>query len=213
MVVDIGGFVKYFEDIFEVVICFQVQIVIEEVKVIIFMVDVIMGIIDFDEEVVSMFCCIDKLVYFVVNKVDNYNCMMEVNEFWSLGFENIYFLFLFMGSGFGDLLDLVVEYIEEKEEELSQLLCFVIVGQFNVGKFFLINVLLGEDCNIVIDIVGIICDFIYFKYFKFDKEFLFIDIVGICKKLRVYEDFEFYFVMCVIKVIEEADVCLLMIDV
>lgn len=49
MVIDIGGFVCNLDDVFEVVICLQVCIVIEEVNVFIFMVDVFIGLIDFDE--------------------------------------------------------------------------------------------------------------------------------------------------------------------
>lgn len=113
----------------------------------------------------------------------------------------------------GDLLDVIMEYIEEMEEEEFDIFKIFIVGQLNVGKFSFMNVLLGEECNIVMDIVGIMCDFIYIYYNKFGKEFFLVDMVGICKKSKVYEDFEFYLVMCVIKVIDELDVVILMIDV
>ena len=53
-VVDTGGFVKHSEDIFEAAIRSQVQIAIEEARVIVFMVDVTTGITDLDEEVASM---------------------------------------------------------------------------------------------------------------------------------------------------------------
>jgi GTP-binding protein len=211
-VVDTGGFVKHSEDVFEAAIRSQVQIAIEEAKVIVFMVDVTTGITDLDEEVASMLRRTEKPVYLAVNKVDNHNRMMEANEFWSLGFENTYFLSSLTGSGSGDLLDAVVEHIEEKEEAPSQLPRFAIVGQPNVGKSSLTNALLGEDRNIVTDIAGTTRDSIHSKYSKFDKEFLLIDTAGIRKKSRVHEDLEFYSVMRAIKAIEEADVCLLMID-
>jgi GTP-binding protein len=81
-----------------------------------------------------------------------------------------------------------------------------------VGKSSLTNALLGEDRNIVTDIAGTTRDSIHSTYSKFDKEFLLIDTAGIRKKSRVHEDLEFYSVMRAIKAIEEADVCLLMID-
>lgn len=211
-VVDTGGFVKHSEDIFEAAIRSQVQIAIEEAKVIIFMVDVTTGITDLDEEVAGMLRRTDKPVYLAVNKVDNHNRMIEANEFWSLGFENTYFLSSLTGSGSGDLLDAVVEHIEEKEEAPSKLPRFAIVGQPNVGKSSLTNALLGEERNIVTDIAGTTRDSIHSKYDKFDKEFLLIDTAGIRKKSRVHEDLEFYSVMRAIKAIEEADVCILMID-
>lgn len=211
-VVDTGGFVKHSEDIFEAAIRSQVQIAIEEAKVIVFMVDVTTGITDLDEEVAAMLRRTDKPVYLAVNKVDNHSRMMEANEFWSLGFENTYFLSSLTGSGSGDLLDAVVEHIEEQEEEPSKLPRFAIVGQPNVGKSSFTNALLGEERNIVTDIAGTTRDSIHSKYEKFDKEFLLIDTAGMRKKSRVHEDLEFYSVMRAIKAIEEADVCLLMID-
>lgn len=211
-VVDTGGFVKHSEDIFEAAIRSQVQIAIEEAKVIVFMVDVTTGITDLDEEVASMLRRTQKPVYLVVNKVDNHNRLMEANEFWSLGFENTYFLSSLTGSGSGDLLDAIVENIEEKEETPNQFPRFAIVGQPNVGKSSLTNALLGEERNIVTDIAGTTRDSIHSKYTKFDKEFLLIDTAGIRKKSRVHEDLEFYSVMRAIKAIEEADVCMLMID-
>lgn len=211
-VVDTGGFVKHSEDVFESAIRSQVQIAIEEAKVIIFMVDVTTGITDLDEEVAGMLRRADKPVYLAVNKVDNHNRMMEANEFWSLGFEHTYFLSSLTGSGSGDLLDAVADHIEEKEEEAGQLPRFAIVGQPNVGKSSFTNALLGEERNIVTDIAGTTRDSIHSKYSKFDKEFLLIDTAGMRKKSRVHEDLEFYSVMRAIKAIEEADVCLLMID-
>jgi GTP-binding protein len=211
-VVDTGGFVKHSEDIFEAAIRSQVQIAIDEAKVIVFMVDVTTGITDLDEEVASMLRRTKKPVYLVVNKVDNHNRLMEANEFWSLGFENTYFVSSLTGSGSGDLLDAMVENIEEKEETPNKFPQFAIVGQPNVGKSSLTNALLGEERHIVTDIAGTTRDSIHSKYTKFDKEFLLIDTAGIRKKSRVHEDLEFYSVMRAIKAIEEADVCMLMID-
>ncbi|HND46804.1 MAG TPA: GTP-binding protein, partial [Chitinophagales bacterium] len=53
---------------------------------------------------------------------------------------------------------------------------------------------------------------IHTRYNLFGKEFLLIDTAGIRKKNKVHEDLEFYSVMRAIKAIDEADVCLLLID-
>jgi GTPase len=211
-VVDTGGFVKHSEDVFESAIRSQVEIAIAEAKVIIFMVDVTTGITDLDEEVADMLRRTEKPVYLAVNKVDNHNRMIEANEFWGMGFENTFFLSSITGSGTGDLLDSVVEHIAEEEPEEDRLPRFAIVGQPNVGKSSLTNALLGVERNIVTDIAGTTRDSIHAKYEKFDKEFLLVDTAGIRRKSRVHEDLEFYSVMRAIKAIEEADVCILMID-
>lgn len=211
-VVDTGGFVQNSEDVFEAAIRSQVQIAIEEADVLLFMVDVTTGITDLDEEVARMLRRSKKQVFLVVNKADNSQRLMEANEFWSLGFEDTFFLSSLTGSGTGDLLDSVTEHIEEDSEPDSEFPKFAIVGQPNVGKSSLTNALLGEDRNIVTEIAGTTRDSIHTHYKKFDKEFLLIDTAGIRKKSRVHENLEFYSVMRAIKAIEEADVCILMID-
>lgn len=212
-VIDTGGFVRNSEDIFEAAIRDQVRIAIDEAAVIVFMVDVTTGITDLDEEIADMLRRTEKPVFLAVNKVDNAERQMEANEFWSLGFEETFFLSSMTGSGTGELLDLVVEKLPEEEEpEPNQLPKIAILGQPNVGKSSLTNALLGEERNIVTDIAGTTRDSIHSKYDKFGKEFLLIDTAGLRKKSKVHENLEFYSVMRAIKSVEEADVCIIMID-
>ncbi len=211
-VVDTGGFVKNSDDVFEKAIRLQVQIAIDEASVIIFMTDVMTGITDLDEEVANMLRRGDKPVLLAVNKVDNHDRMLIANEFWSLGFEETYFLSSINGGGSGELLDAVAEHITEIKRVDSDLPRFAVVGQPNVGKSSFVNALIGEERNIVTDIAGTTRDAIHTRYTKFDKDFLLIDTAGIRKKNKVHEDLEFYSVMRAIKAIEEADVCFLMID-
>jgi len=211
-VVDTGGFVQHSEDVFESAIREQVRIAIEEAHVILFLVDVTTGITDLDEEIAKMLRSSDKPVFLIVNKADNSDRLLEANEFWSLGFDNTFFLSAMTGSGTGDLLDAVTELIDESEELEEDIPKFAIVGQPNVGKSSLTNALLGESRNIVTEIAGTTRDSIHTKYTKFGKEFYLIDTAGIRKKSRVHENLEFYSVMRAIRSIEEADVCLLMID-
>ncbi len=211
-VIDTGGFVKNSEDVFEAEIRSQVQIAIDEAAVIIFMVDVATGITDLDEEIASMLRRTEKPVLLCVNKVDNSQRQIEANEFWSLGFEETFFVSSMTGSGTGEILDALTEKIEEEEPLESDLPKIAIVGQPNVGKSSLTNALLGEERNIVTDIAGTTRDSIHTKYTKFGKEFLLIDTAGIRKKAKVHENLEFYSVMRAIKAIEDADICMLLID-
>jgi GTP-binding protein len=211
-IIDTGGFVKGSDDIFEAAVRDQVTIAIEEASVIIFMVDVTTGITDLDEEISQMLRRSDKPVMLLVNKVDNHQRLLDANEFYSLGFDHTFFVSSLTGSGTGDLLDAVVEKLEEEEDFTSSLPKFAIVGQPNVGKSSLTNALLGEERNIVTDIAGTTRDSIHTRYNKFDKEFWLIDTAGIRKKSKVHENLEFYSIMRAIKAIEEADVCILMID-
>lgn len=211
-VVDTGGFVTNSDDIFEKAIRSQVQIAIDEASIIVFMVDCTTGITDLDEEVAKLLRKTKKPVYLAVNKVDNNARLMEANEFWSLGFENTFFLSSITGSGSGELLDAVAEQLDDEEEEVIDIPKFAIVGQPNVGKSSFTNALLGDERNIVTDIAGTTRDSIHSVYKKFDKEFMLIDTAGMRKKTKVHENLEFYSVMRAIKSIEESDVCFLLID-
>lgn len=211
-VVDTGGFVTNSDDIFEKAIRSQVQIAIDEASIIVFMVDCTTGITDLDEEVAKLLRKTKKPVYLAVNKVDNNARLMEANEFWSLGFENTFFLSSITGSGSGELLDAVAEQLDDEEEEVIDIPKFAIVGQPNVGKSSFTNALLGDERNIVTDIAGTTRDSIHSVYKKFDKEFMLIDTAGMRKKAKVHENLEFYSVMRAIKSIEESDVCFLLID-
>ncbi len=212
-VIDTGGFVPRSNDVFEKAIREQVQIAVEEASLIIFMVDVTCGITDLDDEVANLLRRSNKPVVLAVNKVDNSQRLYLASEFYSLGFEHTHFLSSITGSGSGELLDCVASFItEEEEEEASTLPKITIVGQPNVGKSSLLNALVGKERNIVTDIAGTTRDSIHTHYNKFGKEFLLIDTAGIRKKAKTMENLEFYSVIRAFKAIDEADVCLLLID-
>lgn len=211
-VIDTGGFVSSTEDIFEKEIRSQVEIAIDEASAIIFLVDVTTGVTDLDEDMARMLRRSKKPCLLVVNKVDNEERLIDANEFWSLGFEETYFISSLTSSGTGEMLDALTEHLEVEEAFVTDLPKFAIVGQPNVGKSSFVNALLGEDRNIVTDIAGTTRDTIHSKYSKFGKEFLLIDTAGIRKKAKVHENLEFYSVMRAISAIEESDVCFLLIE-
>lgn len=214
--IDTGGFVPQSEDIFETEIRKQVKIAIDEANAIIFMVDVATGITDLDEAMADMLRRSSKPVYVVVNKVDNGTRELEATEFYSLGFEHTFFISSISGSGTGDLLDAVVAPIKPEDAEdtvrENALPKFAIIGQPNVGKSSLLNALIGEERTIVSDIAGTTRDTIHTHYKLFQKEFMLIDTAGIRKKSKEKDDLEFYSIIRAIKAMDEADVCLLVID-
>jgi len=214
-VIDTGGFVHGSEDVFEKEIAKQVLIAVEEADNILFMVDAGTGITHLDEEMANVLRKSVKPVFLVVNKVDNNDRMLDATEFYSMGFEKVYFIASASGSGTGELLDEVSALIPEVTtdlEETSELPKFAIIGQPNVGKSSLLNALVGQERTIVSDIAGTTRDTIHTHYNLFQKEFTLIDTAGIRRKSRVHEDLEFYSVIRAIKALDEADVCLLLID-
>ncbi|MCW3087482.1 MAG: GTP-binding protein Der [Sediminibacterium sp.] len=214
--VDTGGFVPASEDIFEREIRKQVKIAIEEADSIVFMVDVATGITDLDESMADLLRRGKKPVYVVVNKVDNGTRELEATEFYSLGFKNNFFISSISGSGTGELLDAITEPITAEDVEAamkdSGLPKFAIIGQPNVGKSSLLNALIGQERTIVSDISGTTRDSIHTHYNLFQKEFVLIDTAGIRKKSKEKEDLEFYSIIRAIKAIDDADVCLIVLD-
>lgn len=215
-VIDTGGFVPDSEDVFEKEIRKQVKIAINEADALIFMVDVATGITSLDEFMASMLLKTKKPYFVVVNKVDNSERQLAATEFYSLGFDTLYNVSSISGSGTGELLDAITENISPvNEDELSTqktLPKFAIIGQPNVGKSSLLNALIGEERTIVSDIAGTTRDTIHTHYNLYNKEFVLIDTAGIRKKNKEKDDLEFYSVIRAIRAMDEADVCLLVID-
>ena len=215
-VIDTGGFVAGGQDAFEKEIREQVLIAVEEANAIVFMVDAATGITGLDESMAEILRKSKKPVFLVVNKVDNHARLLEASEFYSMGFEHIFFISSASGSGTGELLDAVVAHITEQQlEDMGgddALPKFAIIGQPNVGKSSLLNALVGNPRTIVSDIAGTTRDSIHTHYNLYNKEFVLIDTAGIRRKNKVHEDLEFYSVIRAIKAVDEADVCILLID-
>jgi GTP-binding protein len=212
-VIDTGGFVAHSDDIFEREIRKQVHIAMEEANAIIFMCDVTTGITSLDQEMAELLRRSPKPVYLLVNKVDNHARMLEASEFYGLGFKNMFLVSSISGTGTGELLDEITASIpDENEDEKEGLPKFAIIGQPNVGKSSLLNALTGKERTIVSNIAGTTRDSIHTTYNLFNKEFILIDTAGIRRKTKVNEDLEFYSVIRAIKAVDEADVCLIVID-
>lgn len=215
-VIDTGGFVSGSEDVFEIEIAKQVRIAIDEADLIVFMTDVTTGVTLLDESMADLLRRSKKPVYLVVNKVDNHERLLEASEFYSLGFESVFFLSSISGSGTGELLDAIVSVMpdmkQDEETEAERIPKFAIIGQPNVGKSSLLNALIGKERTIVSDIAGTTRDTIHTHYNLFQKDFMLIDTAGIRRKTKVHEDLEFYSVIRAIRAMDEADVCLLLLD-
>ena len=212
--VDTGGWIVNSDDIMEDEINKQVQIAIEEADVILFVVDVMEGMHDLDKAVAQLLRRSKKEVVVVANKADNFNIAHQAAEFYSFGLGDPFPISAVNGAGTGDMLDHVVSLFKKDgaEEELADIPKFSIVGRPNAGKSSLVNALVGEERNIVTDIAGTTRDSIHTRYDKFGMDFYLVDTAGIRKKGKVQEDLEYFSVIRSIRSIEEADVCILIID-
>lgn len=213
-IVDTGGWVLKSDDLFEGEINKQVRIAIEEADLILFVVDILNGVTDWDDEVAKLLRQTKKPVILVANKADNFTQHNDAAEFYALGLGDPYPVSAINGSSTGDLLDKILETLpkETNSTPLLDIPRFAIVGRPNAGKSSLLNALIGEERNIVTRVSGTTRDSIYAEYKKFNQHFYLVDTAGIRKKNKVSEDLEYYSVIRAIRAIEYADVCIMLID-
>ncbi len=214
-VIDTGGYATVKEDIFEGEIRKQVELAIQEATVIIFMVDVMTGIVEMDEIVAQLLRKSNKPCMIAANKVDNTDRYGLSSEFYSFGLGEVFDLSATNGGGTGEILDKLVTYFNKEDESIREedsLPRIAIVGRPNVGKSSMINAFTGQERNIVTDISGTTRDAIHTRYKAFGFDFLLIDTAGIRKKAKVTEDIEYYSVLRSVRTIENSDVCLFMMD-
>jgi GTP-binding protein len=213
-VVDTGGWVVNSDDIFEEEIRKQVLMAVDEADVILFVVDVMNGVTDLDQQVAAILRRAKRPVIMVANKTDNNELQYNAAEFYSLGLGDPYCISAMTGSGTGDLMDLIVSKFKKETDEIieEEIPRFAVVGRPNAGKSSIVNAFIGEDRNIVTDIAGTTRDSIYTRFNKFNFDFYLVDTAGIRKKNKINEDLEYYSVVRSIRSIENSDVCILMID-
>ena len=187
---------------------------VDEADVILFVVDVMNGVTDLDMQVAAILRRTQKPVLLIANKTDNGELQYNAPEFYKLGLGDPYCISAMTGSGTGDMMDLIVGTFKKDTDEIldEDIPRFAVVGRPNAGKSSIVNAFIGEERNIVTEIAGTTRDSIYTRYNKFGFDFYLVDTAGIRKKNKVNEDLEYYSVIRSIRSIENADVCILMLD-
>ncbi len=216
LLVDTGGIEPYSNDIILSQMRAQAQTAIDTADVIVFVTDIRCGIVASDEEVAAMLLKSNKPIVLCVNKCDKIGAPEpEFYEFYNLGLGDPIAVSSVHGHGTGDLLDEVIKYlpeIDENEEDDEEIINVAIIGKPNVGKSSLVNKISGADRAIVSDIAGTTRDttdtYIENNYGKFN----FIDTAGLRRKSRVNDDIEKYSIIRARMAVERANVCVIMID-
>ena len=212
-IIDTGGYLPDELDTITVGVREQVLIAIEESDVILFVVDAKTGINMLDESVAQLLRRQKKPILIVVNKADNEGRRLEASEFYSLGFDELYFISAISGTGTGELMDRIIEllpYNEPEQQENIPKLAFI--GRPNVGKSSLVNALVDDERCIVTDIAGTTRDTINTNLSFNDKEYTLMDTAGLRKRVKVKENIEFYSTVRTEKAIRECDIAVLILD-
>jgi len=215
MLVDTGGIEPASDDIILSQMKRQAELAIERADVIILVTDIRCGVTATDSDVAAMLQKSGKPVVLCVNKCDNIGQPpMEFYEFYNLGLGDPIAVSAAHGHGTGDLLDAAFEYLdlEPQEEYESDYIKVAVIGKPNVGKSSLINRLAGEERVIVSDIAGTTRDAVDTVIENKYGKYVFVDTAGIRKKSKVTENIERYSVLRSYMAVDEADVCVIVID-
>ena len=189
---------------------------IDESGIVIFMIDVMTGILQEDIDFVRLLLKLKKKTILVVNKNDIKNKNYHFSDFFRLGIGDPIMISAEHGENIDKLLDKIVELSvldEENQCNISKnIIKVAIIGKPNAGKSSILNCLMNEARMIVDDKPGTTRDSIRssLKYNEYELEF--IDTAGLRKKSNVYQDIEYYGNIRSIKSIKDAEIILFVID-
>ncbi len=209
--IDTGGVVSDNND-FNSEIKMQAALAMDEADLILFVVDGKYGLDASDYYIRDLLIKTKKEVIVLVNKIDNNKRESAIYEFYELGFEKIIAVSGEHNIGFTEVLDEITKNIPENSTSDNAIPKFCIIGRPNVGKSSLMNAILNEERAIVSDIAGTTRDSLDTKFTYDKKEYIVVDTAGLRKKGRIYENVERFSYFRSMKSIDEADVCVVVID-
>jgi len=200
----------------------QAERAIAEADLILFIVDVAVGVVEEDAQVASLLQRSGKPVILVVNKVDDDTRESDVWEFSRLGLGDPVPVSAIHGRGSGDLLDAVVAALPvapdteddgaTSDAEKDGAFAVAVVGRPNVGKSTLFNHMVGDERAVVHDEPGTTRDTIDTVVESEDGPLRFVDTAGMRRRSRVDEPTEYYGLVRALQAVDRADAALFVID-
>lgn len=212
--IDTGGLEPDSEDVILKQMRLQAEIAIETADVILLMVDAKTGRQPADDAIADILRRSGKPVVVAVNKCDvPGDPPLSFYDFYALGFPELFPISSAHALGLGDLLDELMKYLPEPEEdEEDETIRVAIIGKPNVGKSSLVNKMTGTDRAIVSDIPGTTRDATDTPIENKYGRFVLVDTAGMRRKSKINDLLERYSIMRATAAIEKANVCVLMID-
>jgi len=241
IVIDTGG-IHGDEEGIDALMAEQSLMAVDEADAVLFLVDARAGLTSADEAIANYLRKQDKKVFLVANKIDGIDADSAIAEFFSLGLgDTVHQIAAAHGRGVTQLLTLALtphidalgqtseefetdefsenELVFEEGEEVEvdapeedDKIKLAIIGKPNVGKSTLTNRILGEERVVVYDMPGTTRDSVYIPMERNGREYTLIDTAGIRRRKNVNDVVEKYSVIKTLRAIEDANVCLLIID-
>ncbi|HSW81281.1 MAG TPA: ribosome biogenesis GTPase Der [Candidatus Saccharimonas sp.] len=209
--VDTAG-LKNAEDEFEATIQEQIEDAVANADLILMTVDATAMPTDADRNIAKKALKSRKPVLLIINKADKSGALPS-EDFLRLGIKHSYRTSAEQGSGVYEVLQAIAtELPPVTDTPTDNVLRIALIGRPNVGKSSLINTLAGKQQAIVANVAGTTRDVnrISVRYHQRDVELL--DTAGIRRSGKIEVGIEKFSVLRSLKAIEEADICLLLID-
>lgn len=209
--VDTAG-IKTAEDDFEFTIQEQIQQAADSADVIWVVVEANVPITEEDRRVAKMALKSRKPVFLVINKVDKAKGH-DLQAFERLGIKPMIHTSTTQHRGLSELLDTLVEKIPRATlREDNDRLHIALIGRPNVGKSSLFNSLAKKQQAVVASRAGTTRDInrAIVKYSNREVEIM--DTAGIRRPGKIGTGIEHFSVVRTLAAIEQADVCLLLMD-
>ena len=211
--VDTGGLVPGSTDPMNRAIRAQVEQAVAESDVLVFLVDVQAGVHPQDLEIAQYLRKVQRPILLVANKCDDLPNDTRHLSFYEMGLGEPFPVSAQVGKNSGDLLDRLVTLLPaEGAAPDEDAIRVAVVGRPNVGKSSLVNRLLGQDRLVVAAEPGTTRDAIDTPLVHEGQRLVFIDTAGLRKRSKVSEDLEFYSTLRTSRAIEQAQVCVLVVD-
>ncbi|MFH1815701.1 MAG: ribosome biogenesis GTPase Der [Pseudomonadota bacterium] len=214
LVVDTGGFEPTARDGIMVEMAAQAEQAIAEADLLIFLVDGRAGLTAHDREIAARLRRVGKPLVVAVNKAEGMRQEIVAAEFHELGLGELHVISSAHGEGVRSLLDHCLSGFadDDEVEPDDRVPKIAVAGRPNVGKSTLINALLGEERVIAFDQAGTTRDAISIPFERNGKRYTLIDTAGLRRKGRVFETIEKFSVIKTVQAIEQANVCVLVLD-
>jgi GTP-binding protein len=212
--IDTGGFFPDETHRLASKITSQIEHALEEADVIYFVVDGKDGLKPGDEEISNQIRKMNKKVFLLVNKIDTKKDEMKALEFSRFGFVDVFSVSSEAGIGFDDVLDATVKVLPHSKtiREDKNVLRLLILGRPNSGKSTLLNSIINEERAIVDEEPGTTRDMVNAQFAYKNQKMEIIDTCGIRKRSRIKEPIEFYSMTRAVRLVERADVVILLFD-